>query len=138
MCVPAHPHTSEDELDYLFIDHVCGDVEQNPEEKGKTMSTSQQRAYYVVFVVTSYASFDDAMTRAPDMIASHIARSQDLHARGTLLMAGAFLDNPQEPLSTMAVHTTREAAEEYIKGDPFVQNGLVRSWHIREWANMFA
>ena len=102
------------------------------------MNVSQQHAYYVVFVVTSYDSFADAMAKAPDMIASHVSRSQELHKSGTLLMAGAFLDNPQEPLSTMAVHTTYEAAEEYIKGDPFVLNGLVRSWHIREWANMFA
>ena len=102
------------------------------------MSDSQQQAYYVIFFVTSYASLADAMAQAPDLIASHIARSQDFRACGTLLMAGAFLDNLQEPLSTMAVLTTREAAEEYIKGDPFVLNGQVRSWHIREWANMFA
>jgi uncharacterized protein YciI len=53
-------------------------------------------------------------------------------------MAGAFLDNPAEPLSTMSVLTSREAAEEYIKGDPFVVNGMVTNWHIRECANMFA
>ena len=102
------------------------------------MKDLQQRVYYVVFVVTSYASFDDAITRAPDMIAAHIARSKELHAHGTLLMSGAFLDNPQEPLTAMAVNTTYEAAEEYVKGDPFVQNGMVRTWYIREWANMFA
>jgi uncharacterized protein YciI len=33
----------------------------------------------------------------------------------------------------MAVFTTREAAEEFVKGDPFVLNGLVRRWTIREW-----
>ena len=72
------------------------------------------------------------------MIAAHIARSKELHAQGTLLMAGAFLNNPQEPLSTMGVLTSLEAAEAYIKGDPFYLAGMVRSWHVREWANMFA
>lgn len=100
------------------------------------MRIPQQRVYYVVFVVTSYESIDDALAKAPDMIAAHIARSEELHARGTLLMAGAFLNNPQEPLSAMAIHTTYEAAEEYAKGDPFVQNGMVRTWYIRKWANM--
>ena len=38
----------------------------------------------------------------------------------------------------MGVLTSPEAAEEYIKGDPFYLNGMVRSWYIREWANMFA
>jgi hypothetical protein len=31
-------------------------------------------------------------------------------------MAGAFLDDTDEPLSTMAVTSSREAAEEYVKG----------------------
>jgi hypothetical protein len=53
-------------------------------------------------------------------------------------MAGAFLNNQEEPLSTMAIHATREAAEEYAKGDPFVLKGMVSKWYIREWANMFA
>ena len=110
----------------------------NNEEEGKTMSIVQQHVYYVVFAETLYTSFDDALANAPDLIAAHIARSKELHARGTLLMSGAFLDHPQEPLSTMGVLTSREAAEEYIKGDPFVLNGMVRTWYIREWANMFA
>lgn len=98
------------------------------------MNIPQQHVYYVVFVVTAYES----LAKAPDMVAAHTARSQELHTRGTLLMSGAFLNNSQEPLSAMAVHTTREAAEEYIKGDPFVQNGMVRTWYIREWANLLA
>ena len=102
------------------------------------MNNPQQRVYYVIFVVTAYESFEDAAASAPDLIAAHIARSKELHAQGTLLMSGAFLDHPQEPLSTMGVLSSREAAEEYIKGDPFYLNGMVRSWHIREWANMFA
>lgn len=96
------------------------------------------KAYYVVVVVTKFSSFEEAKSKAPTDIMAHIARSKELHENGTLLMAGAFLDNPQEPLSTMGVLTTREAAEEYIKNDPFVLKDLVSSWHIREWANMFA
>jgi uncharacterized protein len=55
-----------------------------------------------------------------------------LHALGTLLIGGIFLNNPDEPLSTMAVLTTREAAEEYMRGDPFVLKGMVSKWYIRE------
>lgn len=113
-------------------------MHRTTEKEDQTMTVPRQRVYYVVFVVTSYESFDDAIARSPDDIAAHVARSKELHASGTLLMGGAFLNNPQEPLSTMAVFTTREAAEEYIKGDPFVLKGMVRTWYIREWANMFA
>ena len=50
----------------------------------------------------------------------------------------ASFEKKDEPLCTMAVLTSREAAEEYITGDPFVIKGMVYNWYIREWANMFA
>ncbi len=102
------------------------------------MQIKDQPAYYVVICFTKYASFEEAKTNAADDIATHIKRSHELHEKGTLLMSGAFIDKKDEPLSTMAVLTTREAAEEYIKGDPFVMKGMVSNWYIREWANMFA
>jgi uncharacterized protein YciI len=98
----------------------------------------QQAVYYVVFLETGYTSFEEAIAKAPDLIAAHKARSAELHNQGTILMAGAFLDNRGEPLSTMAVCASREAAEEFVRGDPFVLNGMVSKWYIREWANLFA
>lgn len=98
----------------------------------------QPSRYFVVFCQTRYASFDEALSKAPHLIAEHITRSNELHEQGKLLMSGAFLDNPQEPLSTMGVLATREDAEEYMQGDPFVLAGMVERWYIREWANMFA
>ena len=81
---------------------------------------------YVLF----YESADDVLSKAPPHVPAHSARLRDFHAAGTLLMAGAFA-NPQE--GAMAVFTTREAAEEFVSGDPFVLNGVVRNWHICEW-----
>jgi uncharacterized protein YciI len=98
----------------------------------------KQVAYYTVFFETFYDSLEEAVSKAPDVIAAHRARSNELHARGTLLMSGAFLNNPSESLRTMAICATREAAEEYARGDPFVLSGMVSKWYIREWANMFA
>ena len=94
--------------------------------------------YYVAFFEACYDSLDEATAKVPDVVAVHRARSQEFHARGTLLMSGAFLNNREEKLRTMAVLTTREAAEEYARGDPFVLNGMTSRWYIREWANMFA
>jgi uncharacterized protein YciI len=39
--------------------------------------------------------------------------------------------NPQDE-GSMAVFTSREAAEEFAREDPFVLNGVVRAWQIRE------
>jgi uncharacterized protein YciI len=33
----------------------------------------------------------------------------------------------------MAIFPTREAAESFVIGDPFVVNGVVKSYEIREW-----
>ncbi len=98
----------------------------------------RQSVYYVVFVATKYKTFEEARARAPEQIAAHLARSKELHQEGTLLMSGAFLNNPEEPLSTMAVLSSRAAAEEYIHGDPFFINGMISKWYVREWADMFA
>ncbi len=98
----------------------------------------KQAVYYIAFFVTNYRDIEEARTRAPDIIGAHLARSKKLHAEGTLLMAGAFLDNLDQHLSTMAVLTSREAAEDYARGDPFAQRGMVAKWYIREWANMLA
>jgi uncharacterized protein YciI len=60
-----------------------------------------------------------------------------VHREGPLLLAGAFLDRPDDPLQTMGVLTSHDDAKRYAENDPFVRAGLVENWHIREWANIF-
>ena len=81
--------------------------------------------------VVLYESAADVASRAPPPFAAHVARYQDFQARGLLLMIGTFA-NPQEE-GSMAIFTTRQAAEEFVAGDPFVLNGVVARWEIREW-----
>jgi hypothetical protein len=50
-------------------------------------------------------------------------------------MAGP-LGNPPE--GALAIFTTREAAEEFIAGDPFVNNGVVAKWRLVEWQEALA
>jgi uncharacterized protein len=86
---------------------------------------------YVLF----YESADDVLGKAPAHFDAHSARGQEFHDRGSLLMYGPFGDPQNE--GSMAVFTTREAAEEFATGDPFVQNGVVRNWFVREWDEAF-
>jgi uncharacterized protein YciI len=51
-------------------------------------------------------------------------------------MVGAFAD-PQNQ-GSMAVFSTREAAEEFVNDDPFVLNGVVRAWEPGEWQEILA
>ncbi len=69
--------------------------------------------------------------KAPPHAAAHRARWREFADRGDLLMIGPF-DNAQEN-GAMGIFTSREAAEELVRGDPFVLYGVVRNWTIREW-----
>jgi uncharacterized protein len=82
---------------------------------------------YVVF----YESADDVAAKAPAHFPAHRARWSEFHERGLLLMIGPFADAQRD--GAMGVFTTREAAEEFALGDPFVLNGVVRGWRVLEW-----
>jgi uncharacterized protein YciI len=86
--------------------------------------------------VLSYESADNVTAKAPAQFPAHKAWYEDFRARGDLLMLGTFAD-PQRD-GSMAVFTTREAAEEFAQGDPFVVNGVVRNWQVREWNEILA
>jgi uncharacterized protein len=96
-----------------------------------------QSAYYVVQMTTRFRSLADARGSHGQAMAAHLARSKELHEQGVLVMAGAFLEPADGPVQTMGVLTSREAAEDYARNDPFVVAGLVEEYTIRQWANMF-
>ena len=62
---------------------------------------------------------------------AHVARLHEFRGRGVLLMAGPLAD-PSDG-DAIGVFTTREAAEEFIAGDPVILNGVVASWTVRGW-----
>jgi uncharacterized protein YciI len=88
-------------------------------------------------MTTTFASLDEVRQQAGTLMAEHLETSRRLHADGVLVMAGAFVDHPDEPVATMGILISREAAEDYARNDPFVRLGKVTSWTIREWANIF-
>jgi uncharacterized protein len=79
--------------------------------------------------VLIYESADDVAEKAPVHFAAHRARWAEFQARGTLLLIGPYSDQS----GALAVFTAREAAEEFARGDPFVLNGVVRDWSVKEW-----
>jgi uncharacterized protein YciI len=86
-------------------------------------------------VVMFYEVASDGLSKAHIHFEAHRARLNAFHARGALLMAGPFA-NPAE--GAMGIFTSREAAEEFIQGDPFVVNGVVAKWSLREWNEVLA
>ena len=85
-------------------------------------------------IVSFYDVAPGVLVKLKEHYPAHLARLEDFHSRGLLLAAGP-LGNPPE--SAMGIFSTREAAEEFIKGDPFVMNGLVTKWRLLEWNAAF-
>ena len=81
--------------------------------------------------VVFYESAPDVAARAPAHMAEHRARWAEFGCRGELLMIGPFANAQEE--GSMGIFTTRQAAEEFVRGDPFVLHGVVRNWYIRDW-----
>lgn len=80
--------------------------------------------------VLLYHSAPDVLAMAQLHFAAHQARFQAFHARGELLAIGPFAD-PRD--GALAVFRTRAAAEEFAREDPFVVNGVVARWEVKEW-----
>jgi len=80
--------------------------------------------------VVFYDAAADGLAKAQSNYPAHRARIDAFAQRGVLLMVGPWA-NPAE--GALAVFTSREAAEEFVRGDPFVENGVVGTVTFKDW-----
>lgn len=77
-----------------------------------------------------YDFIDGYLERRPAFRGAHLTLAWAAAERGELLMGGALSD----PADTgLLLFTSREAAEAFAASDPYVTNGLVKTWRVREW-----
>ncbi len=77
-----------------------------------------------------YETEPEGLAKARQHFLAHRARLDEFHQRGVLLMAGPY-GNP--PIGAIGIFTTREAAEEFVKDDPFILHGVVARHYFHEW-----
>src|SRR5256885_4548 len=65
----------------------------------------------------------------------HLKYAWEAHQRGELLLAGALAD-PVDGAVLLFQGRSAEVAEAFAKTDPYVLNGLVTRWHVREWTTV--
>ena len=87
--------------------------------------------HYLLFydVVDNYAE-----KRTP-FRKDHLAHAKAATARGELVLAGA-LANPVDGTVLLFKGTSPAAAEAFANADPYVTNGLVTKWRVREWSTV--
>lgn len=79
---------------------------------------------YVVIGESTGAAMEAVMAVFP----RHKALVDQFLARGEVIGIGPFTDR-----GNMAIFRTREAAEAFARQDPFLLEGLVKGYAVREW-----
>jgi uncharacterized protein YciI len=86
--------------------------------------------YLLIYDLTA-----DYIERRAPLRSEHLALARAAEARGELILAGA-LANPPDGAVLMFRGDSPEAAEAFATADPYVKNGLVTRWRVREWTTV--
>ncbi|HDR9331300.1 TPA: YciI family protein, partial [Burkholderia multivorans] len=74
-----------------------------------------------------YDLVDDYLARREAFRAEHLALARAATERGELVLAGALAD-PADQAVLVFEGDSPAIAESFARADPYVQNGLVKSW----------
>lgn len=84
--------------------------------------------HYLLF----YDVGEDYTTRRADFRGVHLEKARAAQARGELVLGGALAD-PVDGAVLLFKGETPAVAESFARTDPYVLNGLVLRWRVREW-----
>ena len=79
-----------------------------------------------------YDLADDYLNRRPEFRGAHLGLAWAAHERGELVLGGA-LGDPVDRAILMFKGESPQVAEDFVRADPYVANGLIKSWSIRPW-----
>ena len=74
----------------------------------------------------------DYVERRAEYRNEHLRLAWDSSARGELILGGA-LTEPVDGAVLLFKADSVSIVEEFAKNDPYVRNGLVTSWRVRQW-----
>jgi len=84
------------------------------------------------FLLT-YTLAPDYLERRPEFRAEHLELARGAVGRGELLLGGAVAGDPPAEAQLLFAGDSAHAAEAFARSDPYVANGLVEKWRVREW-----
>ncbi len=87
--------------------------------------------HYLLF----YEVGPDYVSRRAEFRIAHLERAWKASERGELLLGGA-LANPVDGAVLLFWGESPKVAEEFAKTDPYVTNGIVKRWYVREWTTV--
>jgi uncharacterized protein YciI len=87
--------------------------------------------HYLLF----YEVGDDYSSRRAPFRDLHLKKAWEASERGELVLGGAFA-NPVDGALLLFQGDSPEVAQKFAKADPYVVNGAVRRWYVREWTTV--
>lgn len=87
--------------------------------------------HYLLF----YELVDDYVARRAQFRSAHLEKAWASSARNELMLGGALAD-PVDRAVLLFRSDTPDVAANFAKADPYVTNGLVRTWYVREWTTV--
>jgi uncharacterized protein YciI len=78
---------------------------------------------------------DDYVAQRAAFRDAHLAKAWAAHARGELLLGGALAE-PVDGAVLLFTGSSARVAEDFARQDPYVVNGLVTRWRVREWTTV--
>jgi uncharacterized protein len=82
-------------------------------------------------LLLEYTLADDYLERRAALREEHLGLARAAHERGELLLAGALPDPYDRALLVWTA--PRDVVERFAAQDPYVVQGLVTGWTVREW-----
>lgn len=87
--------------------------------------------HYLLF----YEVGEDYVSKRAQFRELHLEKAWEASGRGELILAGA-LANPVDGAVLLFKGDSPEVAEKFAKSDPYVVNGAVKRWYVREWTTV--
>jgi uncharacterized protein YciI len=84
--------------------------------------------YFLLF----YETVDNYVEKRAPYRAQHLELARESYARGELLLAGALAE-PADGAVLVFRTPDQAAVENFARRDPYVQNGLIKTWRVRPW-----
>jgi uncharacterized protein YciI len=85
-----------------------------------------------MYLALTYDLVDDYLDRRGEFRDEHLALARAAREAGDLALGGAFTDPADTALLVWSTED-RAVVEQFVARDPYVVNGLVTDWRIREW-----
>jgi uncharacterized protein len=85
-----------------------------------------------MYLILLYEVVDDFINRRAPFRPEHLKILEEAHQRGELVMAGAFSD-PVDGAALVFRGSDPAIARRFAETDPYVKNGLVAKWRVRNW-----